>query len=236
MLRRPPRSTLFPYTTLFRSGENAAPRRRVAPIAGLFPGVEVGLVPYCREVARDERRRTRGVALESAPRPARVIEPDHEPCRDAIELKVRPVVGDVSAVQRIARAECARPARRPRWRSDRRLDRGPVFEHHALRPAVEARRRVALVESVQRVRDVGGVAEPAEAVGGVPGRGRESPAGVLGIAQQAQALGKKVHLRSHPLTPDEARPRMKKRWPRTNAAMTGTTAMRDAANTSDHSV
>src|SRR5258706_9433296 len=25
MIRRPPRSTLFPYTTLFRSGENAQP-------------------------------------------------------------------------------------------------------------------------------------------------------------------------------------------------------------------
>src|SRR2546427_8092802 len=28
MIRRPPRSTLFPYTTLFRSGSKAAHRRR----------------------------------------------------------------------------------------------------------------------------------------------------------------------------------------------------------------
>src|SRR2546430_10383707 len=28
MIRRPPRSTLFPYTTLFRSQPEAAPRRR----------------------------------------------------------------------------------------------------------------------------------------------------------------------------------------------------------------
>src|SRR2546430_7490640 len=28
MIRRPPRSTLFPYTTLFRSGRHAAARRR----------------------------------------------------------------------------------------------------------------------------------------------------------------------------------------------------------------
>src|SRR3712207_8154152 len=27
MIRRPPRSTLFPYTTLFRSGEDAQPQR-----------------------------------------------------------------------------------------------------------------------------------------------------------------------------------------------------------------
>src|SRR5256885_6177582 len=33
MIRRPPRSTLFPYTTLFRSGVNGAPdvRRAMAP-------------------------------------------------------------------------------------------------------------------------------------------------------------------------------------------------------------
>src|SRR5688572_31213449 len=30
MIRRPPRSTLFPYTTLFRSGREAAARRRAA--------------------------------------------------------------------------------------------------------------------------------------------------------------------------------------------------------------
>src|SRR2546430_7458930 len=32
MIRRPPRSTLFPYPTLFRSG---GPRRRAGPAAGL---------------------------------------------------------------------------------------------------------------------------------------------------------------------------------------------------------
>src|SRR5256885_12205877 len=40
MIRRPPRSTLFPYTTLFRSGENqqereAAHQKRKAPRGGL---------------------------------------------------------------------------------------------------------------------------------------------------------------------------------------------------------
>src|SRR5256885_3255237 len=38
MIRRPPRSTLFPYTTLFRSG-NAAPARR--PGAGGVPGLRL---------------------------------------------------------------------------------------------------------------------------------------------------------------------------------------------------
>src|SRR5436190_18717647 len=34
MIRRPPRSTLFPYTTLFRSGRNALPARQVTPSSG----------------------------------------------------------------------------------------------------------------------------------------------------------------------------------------------------------
>src|SRR3712207_8651670 len=32
MIRRPPRSTLFPYTTLFRSAFPSAERRRIAPL------------------------------------------------------------------------------------------------------------------------------------------------------------------------------------------------------------
>src|SRR5438093_9432002 len=40
MIRRPPRSTLFPYTTLFRSGARArgAPRPRPGPGATRGPG------------------------------------------------------------------------------------------------------------------------------------------------------------------------------------------------------
>src|SRR3712207_6868222 len=45
MIRRPPRSTLFPYTTLFRSGDVD---RHVAPLLGLerleHPGDEPGAV------------------------------------------------------------------------------------------------------------------------------------------------------------------------------------------------
>src|SRR5438270_3708318 len=32
MIRRPPRSTLFPYTTLFRSGRHGAGRARLLPL------------------------------------------------------------------------------------------------------------------------------------------------------------------------------------------------------------
>src|SRR3712207_7875604 len=48
MIRRPPRSTLFPYTTLFRSAEGAAhPRRlrRARPHAQALRAGELGLQP-----------------------------------------------------------------------------------------------------------------------------------------------------------------------------------------------
>src|SRR3712207_7781263 len=37
MIRRPPRSTLFPYTTLFRSCERLPPAELAAPRTGFFP-------------------------------------------------------------------------------------------------------------------------------------------------------------------------------------------------------
>src|SRR3989441_9778908 len=53
MIRRPPRSTLFPYTTLFRSARAAVEERRVA--AGGAAGRKL---PELAE-ARPERRRDR---------------------------------------------------------------------------------------------------------------------------------------------------------------------------------
>src|SRR3712207_9219768 len=52
MIRRPPRSTLFPYTTLFRSGAVAAARERLRYAAGNFyvndkpTGAVVGQQPF----------------------------------------------------------------------------------------------------------------------------------------------------------------------------------------------
>src|SRR5688572_31092020 len=46
MIRRPPRSTLFPYTTLFRSEEHAVALERVAQAERAAP-----------QAARDQRRR-----------------------------------------------------------------------------------------------------------------------------------------------------------------------------------
>src|ERR1044072_8960671 len=42
MIRRPPRSTLFPYTTLFRSTHsNAKTKAQQLLMAGLFPGSDI---------------------------------------------------------------------------------------------------------------------------------------------------------------------------------------------------
>src|SRR2546430_12562902 len=49
MIRRPPRSTLFPYTTLFRSGAARAARpgarARAAAVAVAVPALQVRIVP-----------------------------------------------------------------------------------------------------------------------------------------------------------------------------------------------
>src|SRR5688572_31547238 len=66
MIRRPPRSTLFPYTTLFRSGivaaERAAPAPAVVRIDADQPAVEshrlAGVDPVERLRHRRARRRS----------------------------------------------------------------------------------------------------------------------------------------------------------------------------------
>src|SRR3712207_6909408 len=61
MIRRPPRSTLFPYTTLFRSGRPGRARRSFEAVALMlaFPGVElrrhVILVMLGEDVVGDEQ-------------------------------------------------------------------------------------------------------------------------------------------------------------------------------------
>src|SRR5205809_1854659 len=69
MLRRPPRSTLFPYTTLFRSGHlgRPAPRRQLPGSAGPGPRVvlrrraaqEPDRNPRQRRTTRGDRKSTR---------------------------------------------------------------------------------------------------------------------------------------------------------------------------------
>src|SRR2546421_8347708 len=57
MIRRPPRSTLFPYTTLFRSHfEGDALPRLDAPDVGL---IHLGVDPHPGEILRDREDRDR---------------------------------------------------------------------------------------------------------------------------------------------------------------------------------
>src|SRR3712207_7362801 len=61
MIRRPPRSTLFPYTTLFRSGDG------VAKLTPFFRVAHAGLQRRLRDAER-ERRDADAAAIEDAER------------------------------------------------------------------------------------------------------------------------------------------------------------------------
>src|SRR5262245_64366488 len=54
MIRRPPRSTLFPYTTLFRSGDEGRRRRKLAGVLDARPQY-----PQRAELRHGDRKSTR---------------------------------------------------------------------------------------------------------------------------------------------------------------------------------
>src|SRR2546426_7888912 len=73
MIRRPPRSTLFPYTTLFRS-----------VVEEPAPGLRPELVP--RDLVLDETRRPEAVVAEGfGEEPARAVEDVHAAPVDELE-------------------------------------------------------------------------------------------------------------------------------------------------------
>src|SRR5258708_30241071 len=75
MIRRPPRSTLFPYTTLFRScAGRAAPPRPSAPAASALHSNPSSLVD-------------RPVASRSEEHTSELQSPDHLVCRLLLEKK-----------------------------------------------------------------------------------------------------------------------------------------------------
>src|SRR3712207_9015503 len=61
MIRRPPRSTLFPYTTLFRS---ARPPRPPGPLQPPDPGRSRGESPRQARGIADEERQVKGRSLD----------------------------------------------------------------------------------------------------------------------------------------------------------------------------
>src|SRR5258708_9791578 len=84
MIRRPPRSTLFPYTTLFRSSSEAAGRGtgRVQPAEWAFhPIRSAGDTLAAAGLARDDG------ALRSEEHTSELQSPDHLVCRLLLEKK-----------------------------------------------------------------------------------------------------------------------------------------------------
>src|SRR2546422_5907877 len=63
MIRRPPRSTLFPYTTLFRSRSGARPDGSPLGDAGIGGPVRPHLEDGRHEVTDDGQRRTENVVM-----------------------------------------------------------------------------------------------------------------------------------------------------------------------------
>src|SRR5258708_27987432 len=80
MIRRPPRSTLFPYTTLFRSGQHVVRDMVVVPVGPLAFGR--------RLVARvGEAVRVVGEHHRSEEHTSELQSPDHLVCRLLLEKK-----------------------------------------------------------------------------------------------------------------------------------------------------
>src|SRR5258708_11103684 len=98
MIRRPPRSTLFPYTTLFRSGArirrwigNArCPRPSTVP-AGDLHRARLSVLP--RGLAADDRSEEHTSELQS---------PDHLVCRLLLEKKRKDHYTDPTANRSLA--------------------------------------------------------------------------------------------------------------------------------------
>src|SRR3712207_6895160 len=68
MIRRPPRSTLFPYTTLFRSSPSQVDGASGAPIFALFDNqrIAVGIHTYGSDRVNRARRDRKSTRLNSS--------------------------------------------------------------------------------------------------------------------------------------------------------------------------
>src|SRR5258708_16729921 len=87
MIRRPPRSTLFPYTTLFRSRPRA--KRKHAGCHGLVPGsARLGALEVHRRTGQGCPRAP-SRALRSEEHTSELQSPDHLVCRLLLEKKIQ---------------------------------------------------------------------------------------------------------------------------------------------------
>src|SRR5258708_31376415 len=88
MIRRPPRSTLFPYTTLFRSPTALVARRQM--VIGQ-PAVAASVAPLRRDDNQVQRAR---VLYRSEEHTSELQSPDHLVCRLLLEKKKRTLSSD----------------------------------------------------------------------------------------------------------------------------------------------
>src|SRR5258708_34624745 len=75
MIRRPPRSTLFPYTTLFRSPDARTALSKTADFLKAHPSIKAIIEGHCDDCFRSEEHTSE---LQS---------PDHLVCRLLLEKK-----------------------------------------------------------------------------------------------------------------------------------------------------
>src|SRR3712207_9021511 len=92
MIRRPPRSTLFPYTTLFRSsGEYPRADRRRIPLAGAQPGRPRRRLSTCRQssvrLLTDSRRVEQALGARSEEHTSELQSRQYLVCRLLLEKK-----------------------------------------------------------------------------------------------------------------------------------------------------
>src|SRR3712207_8766519 len=73
MIRRPPRSTLFPYTTLFRSGELRIPIRVAHPLAGFGVGLQAEAEPV-QQLAHQRAADLMALGLKLVSKPAQALD------------------------------------------------------------------------------------------------------------------------------------------------------------------
>src|SRR2546422_11146758 len=107
MIRRPPRSTLFPYTTLFRSGP------RLAAVDGLVDAALRIRAPQVAEGGHVHHVGVRGVDHDAADRPG-VLEPHVGPFLPAVgglvDAVAPPLRAEARSEERRVGKEC-----RSRW-------------------------------------------------------------------------------------------------------------------------
>src|SRR5258708_10739399 len=85
MIRRPPRSTLFPYTTLFRSDVSPQRCRRCGQRDSELAKARTGTA--CNSVITTSRLSELGIALRSEEHTSELQSPDHLVCRLLLEKK-----------------------------------------------------------------------------------------------------------------------------------------------------